>query len=379
MHEGPVHGEPLRQRLSTGCTACNGRPCGPNVQGYETGGPGRSFVEGAVIRQNVTYTTTRMVQEQCVKQVPYTVMQNVVENCTKKVPCKVCRMVQTTCTKKVAQQVTEMVQETCVKKVPYTCCVQEKYTVCKQVPYTVCEKVPYTVRVKVPYTVCEQVPVTVCKKVAECVAEMVPVQHCRQVPVTVNCEPAQGLQRRHPGCNTGCNTEAALLACTPAAARTPAARCPIRGRERTVGSTSTSAAAAIMAAARAARPVATRAAPAAPVAARTAAPAAASATTKVCCNASSSTAWGCNPCCETSCNTTCTDWKLQLIVSPPSGLAAHQPRRVWMWLTRKSSFSVMPQGREVHASLLFRFHDSPVSAHERAGADKSISVRNRIT
>src|SRR5262249_46566188 len=60
--------------------ACGGEGCGSGcggVCGYDTPGPGRTFMEGAQVCETRTYTTTRMVQEVVRKQVPYTVMRTV--------------------------------------------------------------------------------------------------------------------------------------------------------------------------------------------------------------------------------------------------------------------------------------------------------------
>jgi hypothetical protein len=142
-------------------------------------GPGRRFEEGANYKVATTYTTTRMVQEHCVKKVPYTVYENVIEKQIKKVPYQVCRMVPHTVT----------------KKVPFEECVMEKYTVCRKVPYTECVKQCCTRRVA--YTVCETVPCHVTKKVKVCVPETVCVKKARLVAETVVCDPA-------PACGNSC-------------------------------------------------------------------------------------------------------------------------------------------------------------------------------
>jgi hypothetical protein len=183
--------------------------CGAYVDdkgvGYECEAPGRNFKEGAMINRDIVNTTTRMVSEQCVKQVPYTVYNTVQEVCVKKVPYKVCRMVPTVNKKMVP--VTTMVQQ--VVQQPYTTqrmvrgayvdnagnaygCegpdrnFKEGATYNRMVPYTVTKMVPYTTTVKVPYQVTEMVPCTVCKKVKVCVPEEVCIKKCRLVPVTVS-------------------------------------------------------------------------------------------------------------------------------------------------------------------------------------------------
>jgi len=91
--------------------------CGHNCEG-----PGRTFQEVAQFRHTTTTTSCRMVQERVVKKVPYCVWENVVEKQIKQVPYQVCRMVPTTV----------------IKKVPTTVCEIEKFTVCRKVAYTEC-------------------------------------------------------------------------------------------------------------------------------------------------------------------------------------------------------------------------------------------------
>jgi hypothetical protein len=215
------------------------RVCGAYVdaQGntYECAGEGRTFKEGAQVCKQIPYTVKRMVTEVCKKQIPYTVAKCVTgayldekgvgHDCEgpgrsfqegaqicRDVCTTSCRMVQEQCVKQVPYTVWRTVSEECVKKVPYTTCRMEKCVVQKQVPYTTCKQVPYTVCVKVPYCVTECVPTTVCKKVKVCVPQDVCVKKCRLVRVQDDCcDSGHGhgflrrlLHRCSPGCEPQC-------------------------------------------------------------------------------------------------------------------------------------------------------------------------------
>lgn len=159
---------------------------------HGTGGPGRTFQEGAKFQVVTTYTTKKMVTEQHVKKVQYTVNEIVCEKQIKRVPYQVCRMVPHTIT----------------KKVPYQVCEVQKIMVPRKVSYTECIQVPYTVRTKVPYTVVETIPCTETRRVKVCVPETVCIKKARMVPVMV--DPGQGPACHDPaacgpnGCGKDC-------------------------------------------------------------------------------------------------------------------------------------------------------------------------------
>src|SRR5262249_53754141 len=89
-------------------------------QGYDTPAPGRVFVEGAVVCQEVMYTTCRMEQQTEVRRVPYTVTRNVMEEVVKREPYTVTRMVPTNVDRIVQVTNVKLVQEDMVRQVPTT-------------------------------------------------------------------------------------------------------------------------------------------------------------------------------------------------------------------------------------------------------------------
>jgi hypothetical protein len=170
--------------LNAGHTALSN----PAAATYDKPGPGRVFLEGIPVIQQVTRNEVKTIAVEEVRKVPYQVVTCVPREVVKQVPTTVTRMVQTPVTRQVSVPSCRLVTEQVCKMVPTQVMVMrpEVVTRCYSVP--VCRQVKCTTKVKVARTITEMVPTTVCKVVST------PCSTCSPAPVAAapcnTCSPA---------------------------------------------------------------------------------------------------------------------------------------------------------------------------------------------